>query len=69
MIRDFASAAPDGSNFDQFGFGLRALTPHRRDLSLHIIQEQKQTIISLIQDISKLLIMLPFIDEKFLSSS
>ena len=60
---------PDGSNFDQFGFGLRTLTPHPRDLRLHIIQEQKQTIILLIQDISKLLIMLSFIDEKFMSSS
>ena len=60
---------PDGTNFDQFGFGLRTLTPHPQDLSLHIMQEQEQTIILLIQDISKLLIMLPFIDEKFLSSS
>ena len=59
----------DGTNFDQFGFALRTLTPHPKDLSLHIIQEQEQTIILLIQDISKLLIMLPFIDEKFLSSS
>lgn len=60
---------PDGTNFDQFGFGLRTLTPHPQGLRLHIIQEQAQTIILLIQDISKLLIMLPFIDEKFLSSS